>query len=149
MHDPTHIADVTNVQGDTITAAIRPEAAPGLTFSRGHAYFVGQVGAYVRIPLGLVDLFALVVQVGSAPHSEDDVDGTVPGRPWIRLELLGEAHRDGGFERGVARYPSIGDRVLLVTARDLALLYQVEDDARSLRGSTDVSVGWISCGASG
>ncbi|MEN4462158.1 ATP-binding protein [Mycolicibacterium senegalense] len=78
-------------------------------------------------------MFALVVQVGSAPHSEEDVDGTIPGRPWIRLELLGEAHRDGGFERGVARYPSIGDRVLLVTARELALLYQVEDDARSLR----------------
>lgn len=133
MNDPTHIADVTNVQGDTITAAVRQEAAPGLTFSKGHAYFVGQVGAYVRIPLGLVDLFAIVVQVGSTAHDEEPVDGAVPGRPWMRLELLGEAHRDGSFERGVARYPSIGDRILLVTANDLSLLYQVEDEAKSLR----------------
>jgi uncharacterized protein len=133
MADPSHIADVTNVQGDTITAAIRPEAAPGLTFSRGHAYFVGQVGAYVRIPLGLVDLFAIVVQVGSTAHDDEAVDGAVPGRPWLRLELLGEAHRDGSFERGVARYPSIGDRVVLVTANDLSLLYRVDDEAKSLR----------------
>lgn len=131
--DPTHIAYVTNVQGDTIMAAVRPESAPGLTFSRGHAYFVGQVGAYVRIPLGLVDLFAIVVQVGSTAHNEEPPDGVVPGRPWLRLELLGEAHRNGSFERGVARYPSIGDHVVLVTANDLRLLYEVDDEARSLR----------------
>lgn len=131
--DPTHIGDVTNVQGDTITAAVLPEAAPGLTFSRGHAYFVGQVGAYVRIPLGLVDLFAVVVQVGSSTQSEEPIEGTVPGRPWMRLELLGEAHRDGSFDRGVARYPSIGDRVLLVTANNLNRIYEVKDQAKSIR----------------
>lgn len=132
-NDPTLIGEITNVQGDTITAAILPEAAPGLTFSRGQAYFVGQVGAYVRVPLGLVDLFAIVIQVGSSALPEDPVEGTIPGRPWMRLELLGEAHRDGGFNRGVARYPSIGDRVLLVTANDLNRIYQVQDQRRSVR----------------
>ncbi|NUL44591.1 ATP-binding protein [Cellulosimicrobium funkei] len=131
--DPTQIGDVTNVQGDTITAAVLPEAAPGLTFSRGHAYFVGQVGAYVRIPLGLVDLFAVVVQVGSSTQSEEPIEGTIPGRPWMRLELLGEAHRDGSFNRGVSRYPSIGDRVLLVTANDLNRIYAVKDRTKSVR----------------
>ncbi|GAA4197035.1 ATP-binding protein [Microbacterium oryzae] len=131
--DPTHIGDVANVQGDTITAAVLPEAAPGLTFSRGHAYFVGQVGAYVRIPLGLVDLFAVVVQVGSSTQSEEPIEGAVPGRPWMRLELLGEAHRDGSFNRGVARYPSIGDRVLLVTSNDLNRIYEVKDRSKSIR----------------
>lgn len=132
--DPTLIADVTNVLGDTITAAVRPEAAPGLTFSKGHAYFVGQVGAYVRIPLGLVDLFAIVVQVGSASTSDvEPVEGGIPGRPWMRLELLGEAHRDGTFARGVARYPSIGDKVQLVTSHDLNRLYQVDAKEQSLR----------------
>lgn len=133
MSDPSHIADVTNVRGDTVTAAIRPEAAPGLTFSKGHAYFVGQVGAYVRIPMGLVDLFAVVVQVGSNAQDDEVLEEAVPGRPWVRLELLGEAHRDGSFDRGVARYPSIGDRVLLVTANDLSLIYKVSDQQRAMR----------------
>jgi len=131
--DPTHIGDVTNVQGGTVTVSVIQEAAPGLTFSRGHAYFVGQVGAYVRIPLGLIDLFAIVVQVGSVAAPDEILEGVIPGRPWMRLELLGEAHRDGAFNRGVARYPSIGDRVLLVTANDLNRIYEVEDRSKSLR----------------
>lgn len=132
MSDPNHIGDITSVQGDSITASVVPEAAPGLTFSRGHAYFVGQVGAYVRIPLGLVDLFAIVVQVGSTASNEVD-DGVIPGKPWMRLELLGEAHRDGTFNRGVARYPSINDRILLVTENDLDRIYEVNDRTKSLR----------------
>lgn len=133
IRDPTHIADITNVSGDTVTATVVPEAAPGLTFSSGHAYFVGQVGAYARIPLGLVDLFAIIVEAGSTAHDEDLSEGSIPGRPWLRLELLGEARRNGPFERGVARYPSIGDRVLLVTATDLSRLYDNADTERSLR----------------
>lgn len=133
MNDPVHIGEVTNVRGDTITASVLSDAAPGLTFSRGHAYFVGQVGAYVRIPLGLVDLFAIVVQVGSASELEESAEGIVPGRPWMKLELLGEAHQNGRFSRGVARYPSIGDRVLLVTSTDLDRIYEVKDVSRSIR----------------
>lgn len=131
--DPSLIGEITNVQGDTLMAAVRAEAAPGLTFSRGHGYFVGQVGAYVRIPLGLIDLFAVVVQVGSAAQTGEPADGVVPGRPWMQLELLGEARRDGTFERGVARYPSIGDSVLVVTANDLNRIYAPDDSTQSVR----------------
>ncbi|MGZ0713113.1 ATP-binding protein (plasmid) [Coraliomargarita sp. W4R53] len=131
--DPTHIGDVVSVQGDTISASVLPGAAPGLTISRGHAYFVGQVGAYVRIPLGLVDLLAVVVEVGSAPHPGEADPNALSGRPWMRLELLGEAHRDGSFSRGVARYPSIGDRVILVTANDLSRIYDTKEREKSIR----------------
>lgn len=131
--DTTQIGEVISVQGDTLMASVLPEAAPGLTFSRGHAYFVGQVGAYVRVPLGLVDLYAVVVQVGSSALPGDVLEGTIPGRQWMRLELLGEASRDGRFNRGVSRYPSIGDAVLLVTATDLNLIYEVIDQSRSVR----------------
>lgn len=131
--DPTLIAEVTNVLGDTITASVLPGAAPGLTYSHGHAYFVGQVGAYVRIPLGLIDVFAIVVQVGSSETRESTEAETIPGRPWMKLELLGEAHRNGSFDRGVSRYPSIGDRVVLVTARDLNRIYDADDTTKSVK----------------
>lgn len=132
MLDPSLIAEITVVRGDSITATINAGAAPGLTFSRGYAYYVGQVGAYVRIPLGLIDLFAVVVEVGSSPLPEASAD---PGasRPWMRLELLGEAHRDGTFRRGVARYPSIGDRVLVVTLTDLSRIYSADDSSHAVR----------------
>ncbi|CCE76269.1 conserved hypothetical protein [Clavibacter nebraskensis NCPPB 2581] len=127
------IGDVSSVQGDTVMASVLPAAAPGLTFSRGHAYFVGQVGAYVRIPLGLIDVFAIVVQVGSSLVGDHPESETVPGRPWMKLELLGEAHRDGSFDRGISRYPSISDPVLLVTASDLNRIYDVGAGIKSIQ----------------
>ena len=69
MIESERIGLVQDVRGDRVMASLTKEAVPGLTFSRGHAYQVGQVGALVRIPLGWSDLFAVVVQVGSAPSS--------------------------------------------------------------------------------
>ncbi len=80
--------------------------------------------------LGLVDLFAVVVQVGAAPPRRQDAEGgdgdvawAAPGEAWMRLELFAEGPRGGPVRRGVARYPAIGDPVYLVAADDLRLLY--------------------------
>lgn len=128
MRNPERIGVVRDVRGDTVTAALTAEAVPGLTFSKGHAYQVGQVGAFVRIPLGLVDLFAIVVQVGAAPdRTQENVDDRVawaaPGQAWMRLELLAEGARSEVAQRGVSRYPAIGDPVYIVTGDDLKSLY--------------------------
>ncbi|MGY1849535.1 ATP-binding protein [Blastococcus sp. SYSU DS1021] len=128
MRDPELVAVVRDVRGDTITAALTAEAVPGLTFSKGHAYQVGQVGAFVRIPIGLVDLFGTVVQVGAAPakgsSDEDDrVAWAAPGDAWMRIELIAESPKSGLVQRGVSRYPAIGDPVHLVTADDLGRLF--------------------------
>jgi hypothetical protein len=136
VRDPELVGVVRDVRGDTLTAALTTEAVPGLTFSKGHAYQVGQVGAFVRIPIGLVDLFAIVVQVGAAPartNPNDDADDRVawaaPGDAWMRLELFAEGARGTPVSRGVSRYPAIGDAVYLVTADDLGRLYGDEEPA--------------------
>lgn len=131
MKEPDRIGVVQDVRGDRVMAWLTEEAVPGLTFSRGHAYQVGQVGALVRIPLGLVDLFAVVVQVGSAQTSDRDSTDTAvawaaPGHAWMHLELLAEGPRSGTVERGVSRYPAIGDPVHLVTAGDMTKLFGVD-----------------------
>lgn len=131
-NDPTQIGEVVSVRGDTVMAAVLPQAAPGLTFSRGHAYFVGQVGAYVRLSIGLVDLYAVVVQVGANASEGEQAEDIVPGRTWMQLELLGESTREGTFTRGISRYPSIGDEVLLVTANDMNRIYAETDQSKSM-----------------
>ena len=37
----------------------------GLMFIDGHGYRVGQVGSFVRIPIGFIDLFGMVSHVGA------------------------------------------------------------------------------------
>lgn len=145
MRDPELVGVVRDVRGATVTAALTTEAVPGLTFSKGHAYQVGQLGTFVRIPMGLIDIFAVVMQVGAGPdptesESVERVAWAAPGDAWMRLELLAEGPHDTRVERGVSRYPAIGDPVYLVTADDLGRLY---GNVATARSSPYVRVGHV------
>lgn len=91
----------------------------------GHTYRVGQVGSFVRIPLGYQDLYGVVAEIGAAaapqPVVVADVDGQDTGR-WMRVELAGEATGDY-FERGLSQHPNVDDAVHLVTQKDLRRIY--------------------------
>lgn len=100
----------------------------------GDSYRVGQIGAFLRIPLGYTQLFGVCTQVGAdaAPQLaaeqavgmlEVDDDPSPHGYRWLTLALFGEAV-GGYFDRGVGQYPTVGDEVHLVTPSDLAVIYR-------------------------
>lgn len=137
MYESEIIGRIQQVRGDTITVVMTAEAVPGLAFSRGYAYQVGQVGAFVRIPVGLVDLYAVVMQVGAGPQTDAAeskmVPWAAPGHAWMQLELVAEGARVGKIQRGVSRYPAIGDSVHLVTTGDMERLFGSAADTGSIR----------------
>jgi uncharacterized protein len=121
--DPTLIGTVQDVAGTSISVSLVSETVTGLSFFNGESYKIGQVGSFVRIPLGYTSLFGIVSQVGAgaAPRTDDD---THPwGNQWIRVELVGERGREGRFERGVSQHPTINDAVHIVTEDDLREIY--------------------------
>ena len=61
-NDPTYLGTVEDVQGATIRVVLDERTGSGLTFIRGRGYRIGQVGSFVRIPLGFTDLFGIVSQ---------------------------------------------------------------------------------------
>jgi hypothetical protein len=96
----------------------------------GHTYRVGQVGSFVRIPLGYQDLYGVVAEIGAAaapkPVVVGDLDGQDTGR-WMRVELAGEATGDH-FERGLSQHPNVDDAVHLVTHKDLRRIYGAAEE---------------------
>jgi uncharacterized protein len=124
MHpDPTLIGTVQDVAGTTVSVSLASETATGLSFFKGESYRIGQVGSFVRIPLGYTSLFGIVSQVGAgaAPRAEGD---THPwGNQWLRVQLVGERGREGKFERGISQHPTINDAVHIVTEEDLREIY--------------------------
>jgi len=121
--DPTFLGTVQNVEGVTISVRLDPQAPSGLAFIQGHGYRIGQVGSFVRIPIGYLDLFGVVSQVGAGavPASIAQLE---PGSyRWMTVQLAGEGRRGANFERGVSQHPTIGDPVHLVTEGDLARVY--------------------------
>jgi hypothetical protein len=64
-NDPTWIGNVQDVNGATISVTLDEHVSTGISFIEGHGYKVGQVGSFVKIPMGYIDLFGIVSQVGA------------------------------------------------------------------------------------
>jgi uncharacterized protein len=126
--DPTFIGTVQDVHGSSITVELTDETVTGLGFVHGEGYRIGQVGSFVRVPLGFVDLYGVVSQVGAgaAPESEDDSKRSF-GNRWIKVQMVGEGQRGGRFERGISQHPTVEDRVHIVTQADLLAIYGTGD----------------------
>ncbi|WP_211233767.1 ATP-binding protein [Comamonas composti] len=126
--DPSRLGTVEDVNGSSVSVKLSENTPGGLLFVNGEAYRVGQVGGFVRIPSGYVDLYGVISQVGAgaAPGPAELVPQF--GNRWLRVELVGQGRRGTKFERGIAQYPSIGDSVHVVTESDLKTVYAPGDD---------------------
>src|SRR5579863_1385938 len=134
LADPTYIGQVASVTGAVIGVRLRDDMPSTLVMIGGESYRVGQIGGFVRVPLGYTNLYAVCTQIGAdaAPAGgvaenydtplEDDKQLRLSGYRWMTVVLFGEA-LGGEFERGVGQYPTVGDEVHLVTNDDLKVIY--------------------------
>lgn len=117
-NDPTLIGTVQDVNGATLRVELTNDTVTSLSFVKGEAYRIGQIGSFVRIPLGFVDLYGVVSQVGAGAAPIQEGDKIPYGNRWLQVQLVGEGRRGGHFERGVSQHPTIEDRVHIVTEAD-------------------------------
>ena len=129
--DPSFLGSVENVAGAEVSVALDDSTVSGLLFVKGQPYHVAQVGSFVRIPLGLIDLIGVVSQAGATPEhlSTDKVDG----RMWMTVQLVGHGSSDKGFSRGISLLPSVGDSVHIMTDSDLEVVYGAKTSLKHIR----------------
>jgi uncharacterized protein len=123
QNDPSLIGTVQDVTGSTVTVALTDETATGVCFISGECYRVGQVGSFVRIPIGFIDLYGLVSQVGAGAAPSKELENSPYGNRWLQVQLVGEGRRDERFQRGISQHPTIDDKVHIVTDKDLRSIY--------------------------
>ena len=134
--DPTRLGTVRDVKGVTVGVQLHGDTLPGVVFVKGQAYRIGQVGSFVRIPLGYTDLFGIVSQVGAGAVPESSLAEKPFGDRWMTVELVGEGRHNRSFERGVSQHPTIGDDVHLVTEAGLSQIYGRPDEPPFVRVGT-------------
>lgn len=132
-NSPTYLGTVQDVQGATISVALDTDTVSGLAFIEGHGYRIGQIGSFVRIPMGFTDLFGIVSQVGAGAVPEALAKVEPYGHRWLKVQLIGEGQRAGEFRRGISQYPTIGDEAHLVTEQDLSRIYGRPDAPNFVR----------------
>ncbi|MBS3975889.1 MAG: ATP-binding protein [Syntrophomonadaceae bacterium] len=123
VNQPTFLGTVQDVRGGTISIILDNNTLSGLVFVEGLGYRIGQVGSFVRIPIGYINLYGIVSQVGAGAVPEKLYDQLPHGNRWMTVQLLGEGQKNCSFSRGISQYPTIGDQVHLLTERDLSKIY--------------------------
>ncbi len=126
----TLIGHVDSVKGGVVTIRLRDDV-PTFMMVDGRSYRIGQVGAFLRIPLGYTQLYAVCTLVGAAAAPQSEATASALGHRWLSATLFGESI-GGIFERGVSQYPTIEDEVHLVSPQDMRVIYGSTKEERSI-----------------
>lgn len=119
----TYLGDVQDVNGTTVSVSLSKESLTGFIYINGQGYRAGQIGSFIRIPIGFNDLFGIVSQVGASAVPQNQVENNEHGNRWMTIQLIGEGQRNDVFQRGLSQYPTIGDEVHLVSEKELKSIY--------------------------
>lgn len=127
-HNPTHIGQVESVSGNSVTIKMASSYPSNMPIIDGTVYRIGQIGSFLKIPLGYANLYGLVTQAGVMAMPDallmayKENPSIVDGHRWLQMILVGE-QVGANFERGVLQSPTSGDQVHLVTNEDLRIVY--------------------------
>ena len=100
----TLIGRITEVTSDFFTARLKTEGGEFQSerMIGMHKVRVGQVGSYMKVSDGNVDVVVMVESLWQQKSSDGRLDH------FVRLSPLGELALGGEFKRGVANYPTTG-----------------------------------------
>lgn len=137
MNIQTEIGEIVSVTGNVITVQLSDNMKSNMPVIDGIVYRIGQIGSFIKVPLGYANLYGIVTQIGAAaiPDSIKEIveqDYTkLDNRQWLNMVLVGE-QIGKKFERGVSQSPTTGDKVHLVTLKDLDVIYGGYDENNSI-----------------
>ena len=63
-HNPTHIGQVESVSGNSVTIKMASNYPSNMPIVDGTVYRIGQIGSFLKIPLGYANLYGLITQAG-------------------------------------------------------------------------------------
>lgn len=123
--DVSFLGLVQRVIGAKVFVEISQDIPSASPIINGRLYRLGQVGSFVRIPLGFINLYGIVAMVGASPAVDqmDTEKALLVGQRWLEIQLLGESQGKEGFKRGVSLFPTLDDEVHIVTEDDLIVIY--------------------------
>lgn len=141
----TEIGEIISVSGNIITVQLSNSIKSNMPVIDGIVYRIGQIGSFLKVPLGYANLYGIVTQTGAAAIPDKikesiDQDYTKhDNKQWLNMVLVGE-QIGMKFDRGVSQSPTTGDNVHLVTINDLDIIYGGYDERNSITvGSISIS----------
>jgi DNA helicase HerA-like ATPase len=141
----TEIGRVISVSGNSVTIQLSDSVKSNSPIIDGVVYRIGQIGSFLKIPLGYASLFGIVTKIGASAIPENlseaikDNYDILANQQWLAITLIGE-QIGSRFERGISQSPTTGDTVHIVTLSDLENVYGGYNEQASINiGNISVS----------
>ena len=128
----TYLGKVIRVDSSTVEVEVSDDIPSAAPIINGRLYKIGQIGTFVKMPMGNITTYGIVSSVSNTPGKTDDNQlSQIVGSRFLSVQLVGEKIGDDDFEKGIGTYPTINDEVHLVIEKDLLDIYG-EKDAGSI-----------------
>jgi DNA helicase HerA-like ATPase len=122
--DITYLGKIIRVDSETIEVEVSNEIPSAAPIINGRLYKIGQIGTFVKMPLGNIVIYGIVSSVSNTPSKTDvALLQNYFGSRFLTVQLIGEKIGDEDFEKGIGTYPTINDEVHLVIEKDLFDIY--------------------------
>ncbi len=127
-NEVTYLGKVIKVDSGSIEIEVSNQIPSAAPIINGRLYKIGQIGTFVKLPIGNITIFGIVSSVSNAPSKfEDEHVKYNYGSRFLSIQLVGEKIGDDDFEKGIGTYPTINDEVHLVIEKDLQQIYGKRD----------------------
>lgn len=127
--DITYLGSVINVNSGSVEVEISKEIPSAAPIINGRLYKIGQIGTFVKFPIGSLTLYGLVSSVSNTPSTIENIKYEPNyGSRFLQVQLIGEKLGNEKFQKGVGTFPTINDEVHIVTEEDLKLIYGDKSD---------------------
>lgn len=124
----TYLGHIIRVDSGTIEVEVSNEIPSAAPIINGRLYKIGQIGTFVKIPIGNITIYGIVSSVSNTPSKTDEpLLKHSFGSRFLTVQLVGEKVGEDDFEKGIGTYPTINDEVHIVIEKDLFDIYGKKD----------------------
>ncbi len=124
----TYLGHIIRVDSGTVEVEVSNDIPSSAPIINGRLYKIGQIGTFVKIPIGNITIYGIVSSVSNTPNKSDEINLKYSfGSRFLSVQLVGEKIGDDDFEKGVGTYPTINDEVHIVIEKDLFDIYGKKD----------------------
>lgn len=126
--DITYLGKIIRVDSGNIEVEVCDDIPSAAPIINGRLYKIGQIGTFVKIPIGNITIYGIVSSVSNMPNRIDEsIIKHDFGSRYLNVQLVGEKIGDEEFEKGIGTYPTINDEVHIVIEKDLFDIYGKRD----------------------
>jgi len=127
--DITYLGKIIRVDSGTVEVEVSNDIPSAAPIINGRLYKIGQIGTFVKMPVGNITIYGIVSSVSNTPSKGDEMQIKFNyGSRYLSVQLVGEKVGDDDFEKGIGTYPTINDEVHLVIEKDLFDIYGKRDE---------------------